>query len=59
VKRAALFVRMSDMVCNDIYIQPLLFRPSVAGAGNRLVLSLSGWSNDMSSLANWYREPAG
>ena len=56
VKRAAVFVRMNDIVCADHYIHPLLFRPSVAGAGNRMVMALSGWDNDMSSVANWYRE---
>ena len=56
VKRVALFVRMNDMVCADGYMHPLLFRPSVAGVGSKMVVSLSGWGNDMSAVGSWFKE---
>jgi len=56
VKRAALFIRMNDVACADHYILPLVFRPSVAGVGNKLVAPLSGWSEDLVSLHSWYRD---
>jgi peptide/nickel transport system substrate-binding protein len=56
IKRAALLIKMNDLVCNDGYVIPLLFRPSVAGLAKNLVAPLSGWENDMASLPEWYRE---
>jgi peptide/nickel transport system substrate-binding protein len=57
VKRAALFIRMNDLVCGDNAVIPLVHRPSVAGLNRKLVAPLSGWSNDLATLAHWYREP--
>jgi peptide/nickel transport system substrate-binding protein len=56
VKRAALFIRMNDMVCADHYTHPLLYRPSVSGVVHKLVAPLSGWSNDMATVHDWYRQ---
>jgi peptide/nickel transport system substrate-binding protein len=54
-KRAALFVRMNDLVCGDGYLVPLMFRYGVNAAANRLVAPTSGWDNGMAALADWYR----
>jgi len=56
VKRAALLIRCNDLVCNDGYIVPLIYRPRVAGIAAKLVVPLSGWDNDMWNLRDWYRE---
>jgi len=56
VKRAALFVRMNDLVCNDGYLIPLLARPNVSGVANKLVAPISGWAQDTATLADWTRE---
>ena len=56
VKRAALFIRMNDLVCNDHHIIPVVFRPRTSAAGSRLTAHLSGWDNDLWALAHWYRE---
>jgi peptide/nickel transport system substrate-binding protein len=55
-KRAALFIRMNDLVCNDHHIIPVVFRPRTAASGARLAVHLSGWDNDLWALAHWYRE---
>jgi peptide/nickel transport system substrate-binding protein len=56
VKRAALFIRMNDLVCTDNYVIPLLYRPEVDGAAKNLVLSLSGWANATGNVHSWFRE---
>ena len=55
-KRAALLIKLNDLLCSDGYVIPLLFRPSVAGLAKNLVAPLSGWDNDMAALHEWYRE---
>jgi len=56
VKRAALFIRMNDMVVKDGYLVPLISRPRVRGVANRMMVPLSGWDLDFSALHDWYRE---
>ncbi len=56
VKRAALFIRMNDLVINSNYVIAVAARPRVAGIGNRLVAPLSGWDNDFWRLADWFRD---
>ena len=56
VKRAALLIKLNDLVCSDGYVIPLLFRPSVAGLAKNLVAPLSGWDNDTAAIHEWYRE---
>ena len=56
VKRAALFIRLNDLVVKDNYIQPILARTRVAALGNKLTAHISGWDNDLWQLASWYRE---
>ncbi|MFZ4651714.1 MAG: peptide ABC transporter substrate-binding protein [Rubrivivax sp.] len=56
VKRAAMFIRMNDIVCGDGYVIPLVFRPRVSAAGSKVVAHLSGWDNDTWALAHWFKE---
>ena len=56
VKRAALFIRMNDLVSSDGYVQPLVFRPRVSAAATKLVAPLSGWDVDLWAIAHWYRD---
>ncbi len=55
VKRAALFIRMNDLVCGDGYVVPLMFRFNVTAVKHGLVAPATGWDLDMSTLADWYR----
>jgi len=55
VKRAALFIRMNDLVVNDQYILPIVNRPQMDGMGARLVATL-GWGSQLALLQHWYRE---
>ena len=56
VKRAALFIKMNDLVSSDGYIIPVVFRPRVSAAVNKLAAPLSGWDNDMWALPHWFKE---
>jgi peptide/nickel transport system substrate-binding protein len=57
VKRAAMFVRMNDMVVGDVAIIPEIWRRRPAAASAKLRgLDLSGWDSDLWHLAYWYRE---
>jgi peptide/nickel transport system substrate-binding protein len=55
VKRAALFIRMNDLVINSHHVIAVAARPRVAGTATNLVAPLSGWDNDMWRLADWHR----
>lgn len=56
VKRAALFIKMNDLVVNDPVVIPDVYRPRVSGVSRKLKVHLSGWDNDVWDLRNWYRE---
>lgn len=56
VKRAAMYIKLNDMVVSDNYIQPLLARSRVTALKSGLTAHLSGWDSDLWQLANWYRE---
>ena len=56
VKRAALFIRMNDLVIEGLAVIPVVYRPRVAAVSNKLRTSLSGWDNDLFNLRDWFRE---
>jgi peptide/nickel transport system substrate-binding protein len=56
VKRAALFIRMNDLVCGEQVVIPVVHRPRAAAVSNKLRVDLSGWDNDIGNLKDWYRE---
>jgi peptide/nickel transport system substrate-binding protein len=56
VKRAAMFIKLNDLVVGDNYILPLVRRPKVTALSSNLTTHISGWDNDMWQIANWYRD---
>jgi peptide/nickel transport system substrate-binding protein len=56
VKRAALFIKMNELVIQNVVVVPVVFRPRVAAVSNRLRAEQSGWDSDFWNLPNWYRE---
>ena len=56
VKRAALFIRMNEILVEQRHVIPLVNRPQVAAVSNRLRAPLSGWDNEIWLLRDWYRE---
>ena len=55
VRRAALFIRMNDLVCGDRAVIPLVYRPTVSAVANDLVAPISGWANELQQIHDWYR----
>ena len=56
VKRMAMYIRMNDIVCEDVATIPLVYRPSVNVLKRGLVASITAWDMALSSVADWYRE---
>jgi peptide/nickel transport system substrate-binding protein len=56
VKRAALFIKMNDLVVSDPTVIPVVYRPRVAAISQKLKAHFSAWDNDLWDVRNWYRE---
>jgi peptide/nickel transport system substrate-binding protein len=56
VKRAAMFIKMNELVIQNVVVIPVVFRPRVAAVANTLRMEQSGWDSDFWSVQNWYRE---
>jgi peptide/nickel transport system substrate-binding protein len=56
VKRAALFIKMNDLVIQNVVVIPVVQRPRVAAMSNRLRAEQSPWDSDFWALHSWYRE---
>ena len=56
VKRAALFIKMNDLVVSDHAVIPVVGRPLVSATANKMHLQLSGWDNTFWNLRDWYRD---
>jgi len=55
VKRAAHFIKMNDLACNDHAVIPVVYRPRVQAKANNLASRGSGWDSDFWNLQDWYR----
>jgi peptide/nickel transport system substrate-binding protein len=56
VKRAALFIKLNDLVVADGHVIPLFARPRPVGVVNKMATSISAWDNLTSFMSYWYRE---
>ncbi|MBX9701855.1 MAG: peptide ABC transporter substrate-binding protein [Acetobacteraceae bacterium] len=56
VKRAALFIRMNDLIVGSNHVIPVVRRPGVSGALNTLRPVLSPWDSTMWLIGDWWRE---
>ena len=56
VKRAALFIKMNELVVGDCAVIPVVYRRGVAAISNKLHATISGWDNNMWNLRDWYRD---
>jgi peptide/nickel transport system substrate-binding protein len=56
IKRAAMLIKLNELVVNNRVVIPLVMRPGAAAVANNLVNELSGWDNNTFDLANWYKE---
>ncbi len=56
IKRAALLIKLNDLVIQNVVVIPVVTRPSVAAVGKRLQAELSGFDSYIWDLANYYME---
>jgi peptide/nickel transport system substrate-binding protein len=57
IKRATLFIRMNDLLIEDVVVIPVVWRNNVSAVSRSLRgLALSPWDENLSDLAYWYRE---
>ena len=55
VKRAAMFIRMNDLLVQHVVVIPIVWRNGVGAANNRLRLTLSGWDSTLWNLSAWHK----
>ncbi len=56
IKRAAMLIKLNELVVNNVVIIPIVARPQTVGINNQLVAEMSGWDNNTWDIANWYRD---
>jgi peptide/nickel transport system substrate-binding protein len=56
VKRAALFIRMNDLVVRDAVVIPVTWRNTVHAVSNQLAgIEVNGWDSILGRIAYWHR----
>ena len=55
-KRAALLIKLNDLVIENQVVIPVVARRGVAAVKDKLAVELTGWDNNTWDLPNWYRE---
>jgi peptide/nickel transport system substrate-binding protein len=57
VKRAAHFITINDLACNDHAVIGVVYRPTVQALSSKLRgAAASGWDSNFWDLHNWYKE---
>jgi peptide/nickel transport system substrate-binding protein len=58
IRRASMFIRMNDLLIQNVVVIPVLWRSVVSGLSNSLRgPGISGWDSSLFwNLAHWYRE---
>ncbi len=57
VKRAALFIKMNDLVIQNVVVIPVLWRNGVSASHSKLRgMDLNGWDSTLWRLPYWYKE---
>ena len=56
MKRAAMFIRMNDLVIASGYVIPLVSPKGVRATANKLNVTFSSWEVDSWALGSWSRE---
>ena len=57
VKRAALFIKMNDLLIQNVVVIPVIWRAKVSAISHKLKdTDISAWDSDFANLATWYRE---
>jgi peptide/nickel transport system substrate-binding protein len=55
-KRAAMFIKLNDLVVTNTVVIPVVARPGVVAVSTKLNAPISGWDNNTWNLRDWFRE---
>lgn len=55
VKRAALLVRLNDLVCGDHAVLPIIARSKLTAMSNKLQAPISGWTGESGRIFDWFK----
>ncbi|MFO1217778.1 MAG: peptide ABC transporter substrate-binding protein [Burkholderiaceae bacterium] len=55
VKRAALLIKLNDLVCNAHVVVPIVARPKLVAMANKLRAPISGWAVESGRIFDWYK----
>jgi hypothetical protein len=47
---------MNDIVCQDVHVIPIVFRPDVGAIARNMVAPLTPWDIAISQLHDWYKD---
>ena len=56
VKRTAMFIKMNDMVVQNLAVMGVVQRPTVSALNLKLKANISGWDNNTSDLSDWFKD---
>lgn len=56
VKRAEMYIKLNDMIVDDVAVINILHRLKASAISNQLRAPVSGWANDLGMLQDWYKE---
>jgi peptide/nickel transport system substrate-binding protein len=59
VKRAALLIKLNDLVCDAHVVVPIVARPKLTAMNSQLQAPISGWTVESGRIFDWYRGPPG
>ena len=56
VKRAALIIRLNDLIVQNHVVVPVVARSQMSASSNKLRVPQSGWDSEFWALQDWHRE---
>jgi peptide/nickel transport system substrate-binding protein len=58
VKRAALLIKLNDLICNAHVVVPIVSRPKLCALGKNLQAPISGWTQESGRIFDWHKTSA-
>ena len=55
VKRAAMLIKLNDLVCGEHAVVPIIARSKLTAMSNKLHAPISGWTGESGRIFDWYR----
>ncbi len=55
VKRAAMYIKLNDMVIQNRVVIPVIYRPGVSAVNLKLQVAPSGWDSNFWAIQDWFK----